>query len=68
MSKITERLKELRFEKRLKQSEIAFELKVPESTYSNWEQGRSEPDISHLMTLAKFFSVTIDYLVGFVES
>ena len=48
----------------MKQSQIAKSLKMPEPTYSNWEQGRSEPDIDSLITLARFFAVSIDYLVG----
>lgn len=61
---IRERLKELRADKRVLQSQIAKELKIPEATYSNWEQGRSEPDIANLIKLAFYFDVSIDYLVG----
>jgi len=58
------RLKELRTDEGLKQSQIAEALKIPEATYSNWEQGRSEPSIDGLIMLGAFFKVSIDYLVG----
>ena len=64
MNCFKERLKELRLEKQLKQSQIAKELRIPEGTYSNWEQGRTQPDIDGLITLANFFKVTVDYLIG----
>ena len=61
------RLKELRADKGLKQSEISELLKVTESTYSNWEQGRREPDIDSIIALAKYFNVTAGQLLGTEE-
>lgn len=59
-----ERLKSCRKEKDLTQKQIAEKLKVVESCYANWEQGRSEPSIESLKELSKIFDVSIDYLVG----
>jgi len=59
-----ERLLELRKEKGLSQDEVSLQLDISRSTYANWEQGRREPDIAGLIMLAKFFMVSVDYLVG----
>jgi len=67
MNTFKHRLKELRTEKGLKQSQIAEALKIPEPTYSNWEQGRREPSIDGIIMLCKFFQVTAGYLLGIEE-
>lgn len=59
-----ERLKELRQEKKLGQVELAKYLDVSKGIISLWENGLREPSMSSLISLAKFFGVSIDYLVG----
>ena len=59
------RLKELRIEKNISQVEIGKLLNVSKMAISHWEKGNSEPSIEQLKILAKFFDVTIDYLVGY---
>ena len=60
-----ERLRELRQEKNLTQVQLAEHLKFKHYTViTQWESGRRMPDIENLIILAKFFNVTIDYLVG----
>lgn len=59
-----ERLKELRQEKKLGQIELAKRLDVSKGIISLWENGLREPSMSSLILLAKFFDVSIDYLVG----
>ena len=31
---------------------------------SHWESGHSEPSIAQLITLATFFDISADYLIG----
>ena len=57
-------LKMLRIEKGLGQIELAQKLGVSKGIISLWENGLREPNMTSLITLAKFFGVTIDYLVG----
>lgn len=65
MSEFAKRLKELRDEKGLTQVELARKLNFKNGTViSNWETGARIPDIENLIVLAKFFGVSIDYLVG----
>ena len=59
-----ERLKELRKEKDIPQEVLAKELGVGNGTISLWENGKREPKLSSLMLLARYFEVSIDYLVG----
>ena len=59
-----ERLKELRLEKGIGQEKLAADLCVGNGTISLWENGLREPKMSNLILLAKYFGVTIDYLVG----
>ena len=58
------RIKELRTEKGILQTELAKHLKIGQATISNWETGRSEPDQDALKELSKFFGASIDYILG----
>lgn len=58
------RLKELRIEKQLKQSELATALSVDQRSISNWENAIREPDYEMLTKIAQFFDVSTDYLLG----
>ena len=57
-------LKSLRLEKGMSQVTLAQELKLSKGIISLWENGLREPNMSSLIVLAKYFGVTIDYLVG----
>lgn len=39
-------------------------MNVVRSTYTNWEAGRSEPDVSTLIKLSDIYNVSLDNLVG----
>lgn len=62
-----EKLKSLRKEKNLGQIELAKELGVSKGTISLWENGLREPTMSSLIRIAKFFDVSIDFLIGTTE-
>lgn len=62
--KFCERLKELRKERKLGQVALAEKLDVGKSVISLWELGKCEPTLSKLVSMAKFFNVSIDYLAG----
>ncbi len=65
MEKIfSERLKELRIEKRVGQVELANAIGASKGIISLWENGQREPKMSNLVSLAKYFEVSIDYLAG----
>ena len=58
------RLKELRIEKNLSQASLAAAIGVTQKAIDFWEKGINEPKASYIIKLAKFFSVTTDYMLG----
>lgn len=62
-----EKLKSLRREKHLGQIELAKELGVSKGTISLWENGLREPTMSSLIRIAKYFDVSVDFLIGTTE-
>lgn len=63
-NKMVNRIKELREDKDLRQSDLAKFTGIDQRTISNYETGKSRPDSYALIKLADFFQVSIDYLVG----
>ncbi|CJD44768.1 helix-turn-helix transcriptional regulator [Streptococcus sp. k-628] len=61
------RLKELRKEKKLSQKEIAKEMSISEKTLSRWENGESQIKPEKAQQLAKYFEVSVGYLLGYSE-
>ena len=59
-----ERLRELRKAHNNTQAEIAKYLDVDRTTYVKYETDASRPNIDFTIKLAKFFNVSIDYLLG----
>lgn len=64
MSVISERLRELKSSKKLMQKEIAKGSGIPLRTYQRYESGEREPSASIIVSLADFFNVPADYLLG----
>lgn len=64
MSKISERLKDLRAEKNLSQNQLCEQLGIARTTYANYEQGTREPSIEMIILFCNFFGVSADYLIG----
>ena len=61
------RLKELRERAYLSQEGLAMQLNVSQSTVSAYEVGERTPDLEMLISIARFFNVSIDYLVGLTD-
>ena len=57
-------LKKIRLLAEKTQAETAKELDVTQHTYSNYELGKTQPDMDTLVKLADFFKTTIDNLLG----
>ena len=58
------KLKELRKERGITQRKLAEALKCGYITIKNYEKGKSSPSIQYLCEIAKYFSVSTDYLLG----
>ena len=58
------RLRDVREDRDLTQRDIAELLKVHQTTYSDYELGRLNIPVAVLHTLADFYGVSVDYLLG----
>lgn len=61
-------LKKERENANLSQMQLSKLIKVSQQTIGSWETGRTEPNHDMLITLAQFFNISIDYLLGFTEN
>lgn len=60
---LREKIKTERLKLNLSQEELSEEIFVSRVTVSNWETGKTYPDIESLLLLSKVFSVSVDYSV-----
>ena len=63
MNAVSKNLKEIRQAKGLTQDQLAEALHVTRQAVSNWETGRSEPDIETLLALAEALDTSADALI-----
>lgn len=61
---MNERFEDLRDERDLKKKDVAKDIGVVESVYSEWENGKLSIPTKRLNQLANYFEVNIDYMVG----
>ena len=59
-----DRLFELREYNNLTQKKVGEILGVRQQTYAEWEKGKKLIPLKHLVTLAKYYKVSLDYLTG----
>lgn len=59
-----QRLKELRLKKGLTQTELGEKVGVKQNTFTNWENGKREPNFENLVKLADLLDVSLDWLFG----
>lgn len=57
-------IKDLREDNDKFQKDIAQLLGISQQYYSEYEKGNRTIPINHLITLAKYYGTSIDYLVG----
>lgn len=62
--KFSKKLKQLRIQNNLKQSDIAELCNVTRSAVSNWENSRRFPEIESVTVLSKVFNVSVEELLG----
>lgn len=60
----SKRMKELRTEKGLLQTDLAKILSTTQRRVSYLESGKIEPDLETLWKLSDYFDVSIDFLIG----
>ncbi len=57
-------LRNLRKKKGLTQREVAAILDTSQTMYARYERGANELPVRHLISLAKYYNVSTDYLLG----
>lgn len=62
--KLGENLKKFRLQRELTQEQLADVLGVSAQAVSRWENGTTYPDITLLPTIASYFEITLDELMG----
>ena len=62
------RLKDLREDNDKSQKAIAEILGTTQQQYALYETGKREIPLHHLITLAKFYNVSLDYLAGLIPT
>ncbi len=61
------RIKDLREDHDMYQKDVAKLLGISQQYYSEYEKGKRTIPIQHLITLAKFYETSIDYIVGLTD-
>lgn len=62
------RIRDLREDRDLTQTQLVQILKMHKTTYTNYEQGKREPPLEFIVKLAKFYDVTIDYIADLTNT
>ena len=58
------RLRDLREDHDLTQTQLVEQLHMHKTTYTNYEQGKRDLPLTVAVKIAKFYGVSLDYLAG----
>ena len=64
---VGQRIREIRYEAKLNQSEFGQSISVSQDTISLWENGKSLPNTEFIILICKRYNVSADYLLGLEE-
>lgn len=59
-----ERIRCLREEQHISQEMLALYINVDQKSISDYERGRTRIPVAHLIKIARFFDVSMDYITG----
>lgn len=60
-------IQKLRNSKGMSQQELADAIRIGRSTLANYEQNKREPNYKTLESIAKYFNVSVDYILGITD-
>lgn len=63
-AKLIKRIRDLREDHDLTQTEVADVLHTSQTMYARYERGANELPIRHLITLCNLYHVSSDYILG----
>ena len=62
------RIRAMREDKDMTQSEVAKKLNMSQTGYSKYETGENDIPTQILIQLAKFYNTSVDYLLGITDN
>ncbi len=62
------RIRDLREDRDLTQKEIAEYLHIKQNTYSQYENGQRQLPVNVLISLAKYYGTSTDYILGLTDN
>lgn len=62
--RLVNRMRQLRQQQGISMMEAARRLKLPYTTYVNYEKGAREPSHTVMLAISEYYGVTVDYLLG----
>ena len=62
------RLKDMREDNDKTQTQIAEILGIKQQQYARYENGTNEIPLHHLITLSRYYNVSLDYLAGIIDT
>lgn len=62
------RLKDMREDSDKTQAQIADVLGIKQQQYARYENGTNEIPLHHIITLARYYNVSLDYLAGITDT
>ena len=68
MASLSERLKQIRQERKLTQQDIAKNCEISLRSYKYYEHGDRNPDSETLIKLCEYFQCSSDYLLGLSDN
>ena len=63
MNEVKQTIKQLRKKQGINQEQLAEQLHVTRQAVSNWENGKTQPDIDTLTRIAEYFDVSVEKLI-----
>ena len=61
--KISDKIKQARIKLSLTQEDVADKLEISRQTLSNWENGKTLPDIANVLKMSDLYNVSLDELL-----
>lgn len=68
MDTYCDKIRSLRQNRGLKQSDVAQILETTQQVYSRYENGVNALPIHHLITLCRYYNVSADYILGLTDN
>lgn len=62
------RLRDLREDRDITQSQLAKILHIKQNTYSQYENGQRQVPVDILISLSYYYDTSIDYIVGITDT